>query len=93
MLSVAPFALLASLPGNGERGLKHLVQLRAGRVDGFAPRQRGARIETAFVIDWIFGGLASLPGNGERGLKQFTPLTQASVPRFAPRQRGARIET
>ena len=60
----------------------------------FAPRQRGAWIETHLEAGHGAHQAASLPGNGERGLK----LTNDHVDvlhtqGFAPRQRGAWIET
>ena len=60
----------ASLPGNGERGLK-LKLLTDGTMEklGFAPRQRGAWIETSSPQPARRSATASLPGSGERGLK------------------------
>jgi len=61
---------------------------------GFAPRQRGAWIETPVRYNVAAVAFASLPGNGERGLKlvRLAELA-ADAERFAPRQRGAWIET
>ena len=61
--------LAASLPGNGERGLKPRRNYANCIADGFAPRQRGARIETPVDLTGDGAAQASLPGNGERGLK------------------------
>src|SRR5574337_288766 len=86
----------ASLPGNGERGLKRRQSgvVRHG-PDASLPGngERGLKREGRLDVDDIFLR-ASLPGNGERGLKlllgRLVGLDQAGI---APRQRGARIET
>ena len=85
----------ASLPGNGERGLKLLSDGRRPGVAGcIAPRQRGAWIETWLMLLVLAIQLASLPGNGERGLKLCLMVRLLSAwLRIAPQQRGAWIET
>ena len=74
---------VASLPGNGERGLK--PARNAGLSDArhrFAPRQRGAWIETGCSAGQTLPCPASLPGNGERGLKP-QPSSAAHLPNSA----------
>ncbi len=86
---------VASLPGNGERGLKLPTPARyrpnwhaslpgnGERGLKHLPRHPAHRSD-----------LASLPGNGERGLKlAYLAHGRGIEARIAPRQRGAWIET
>ncbi len=85
----------ASLPGNGERGLKPMNS--GGKSDAFwaslpGNGERGLKPESANIDPAVY--TASLPGNGERGLKHAVRHARAlSACGFAPRQRGAWIET
>ncbi len=68
--------------------------LDAGAVQGIAPRQRGAWIETEVPERISLNRLASPPGNGGRGLKRGGSFEMTADPAgIAPRQRGAWIET
>ena len=70
ILRTMPSVSLASLPGNGERGLKRSHYVAIHRiVDASLPGngERGLKLRELRLI--VGGALASLPGNGERGLK------------------------
>ena len=85
----------ASLPGNGERGLKQPTPHGPiASIQASLPGNGERGLKQLFAAQKTVHTPASLPGNGERGLKQRVnrnvSLAHAG---FAPRQRGAWIET
>ncbi len=65
----------ASLPGNGERGLKLLVGLIPGTGGQASLPGNGERgLKHEHPVGWVDTAEASLPGNGERGLKRRLPF-------------------
>ena len=93
--SVVQHRRIASLPGNGERGLKQVIWpvpavVFAASLPGNG--ERGLKPDHQWRL--CISQQASLPGNGERGLKHFSFAAQPENRRsIAPRQRRAWIET